>query len=131
MTEVPLHFSPPMVASWRLLTSNTRKFVHVTLKSTVAHLIKFELTDPKLECDGNNKVSDLNPKNVGNMVSVSIIILCRYIIDIKACCENIKLINRKFLIFNACITRDGQVGYHLINPSGFLPKVPGYNNPFL
>lgn len=68
--EVPLHFSPPMVASWRLLTSNTRKFVHVTLKSTVAHLIQFELTEPKLECDGNTTVSDLNPKNAKEMVSI-------------------------------------------------------------
>ncbi|KAI8437513.1 hypothetical protein MSG28_011825 [Choristoneura fumiferana] len=69
--EVPLHFSPPMVASWRLLTSNTRKFVHVTLKSTVAHLIQFELTEPKLECDGNTTVSDLNPKNAKDMTVAS------------------------------------------------------------
>ncbi|XP_045517128.1 trafficking protein particle complex subunit 10 [Pieris brassicae] len=60
--EVPLHFSPPMIAAWRLLTSNTRKFVHVTLKSTVGHLIQLVLTEPKLECDGNTTVSNLNPK---------------------------------------------------------------------
>ncbi|RVE49327.1 hypothetical protein evm_006040 [Chilo suppressalis] len=70
-TEVPLHFSPPMLASWRLLTSNTRKFVHVTLKCTVAHLIQFALTEPKLECDGNNNVSDLNPKSAGDMIVAS------------------------------------------------------------
>ncbi|XP_047986629.1 trafficking protein particle complex subunit 10 [Leguminivora glycinivorella] len=69
--EVPLHFSPPMVASWRLLTSNTRKFVHVTLKSTVAHLVQFELTEPKLECDGNTTVSDMNPKNAKDMMVAS------------------------------------------------------------
>ncbi|XP_063896992.1 trafficking protein particle complex subunit 10 [Helicoverpa armigera] len=72
VTEVPLHFSPPMVASWRLLTSNTRKFIHVTLKSTVVHLVQFALTDPKLECDGNNNsVSDLNPKNSDHMMVAS------------------------------------------------------------
>ncbi|KPJ20939.1 Trafficking protein particle complex subunit 10, partial [Papilio machaon] len=69
--EVPLHFSPPMIASWRLLTSNTRKFVHVTVKSTVAHLIQFQLIDPKLECDSNTTLSDLNPKDAGNMVVAS------------------------------------------------------------
>ncbi|XP_063537577.1 trafficking protein particle complex subunit 10 isoform X2 [Cydia strobilella] len=69
--EVPLHFSPPMVASWRLLTSNTRKFVHVALKSTVAHLVQFELTEPKLECDGNTTVSDMNPKNAKDMTVAS------------------------------------------------------------
>ncbi|XP_013166205.1 PREDICTED: trafficking protein particle complex subunit 10 [Papilio xuthus] len=69
--EVPLHFSPPMIASWRLLTSNTRKFVHVTVKSTVAHLIQFELIDPKLECDSNTTLSDLNPKDAGNMLVAS------------------------------------------------------------
>ncbi|CAK1594006.1 unnamed protein product [Parnassius mnemosyne] len=71
VTEVPLHFSPPMIASWRLFTSNTRKFIHVTVKSTVAHLIQFILTEPKLECDGNTTLSDLNPKNVGDMMVAS------------------------------------------------------------
>ncbi|XP_023939099.2 trafficking protein particle complex subunit 10 [Bicyclus anynana] len=71
ITEVPLHFSPPMIASWRLLTSNTRKFIHVTLKSSVAHFIQFILADPKLQCDGNNTVSDLNPKNSGELVVAS------------------------------------------------------------
>ncbi|XP_037301824.1 trafficking protein particle complex subunit 10 [Manduca sexta] len=71
VTEVPLHFSPPMIASWRLLTSNTRKFIHVTLKSTVAHLIQFVLIEPKLESDGNNTVSDLNPKKGENMMVAS------------------------------------------------------------
>ncbi|KAL4715985.1 hypothetical protein ACJJTC_013285 [Scirpophaga incertulas] len=70
-TEVPLHFSPPMVVSWRLLTSNARKFVQVTLKSTVAHLVQFALSDPSLQCDGNNTVSDLNPKNVKDMIVAS------------------------------------------------------------
>ncbi|CAG5014524.1 unnamed protein product [Parnassius apollo] len=71
VTEVPLHFSPPMIASWRLFTSNTRKFIHVTVKSTVAHLINFILTEPKLECDGNTTLSDLNPKSVGDMMVAS------------------------------------------------------------
>ncbi|CAH0731793.1 unnamed protein product, partial [Brenthis ino] len=71
VTEVPLDFSPPMIVSWRLLTSNTRKFIHVTLKSTVAHFIQFVLTEPKLECDGNNTVSDLNPTNAGDMTVAS------------------------------------------------------------
>ncbi|XP_041982895.1 trafficking protein particle complex subunit 10 [Aricia agestis] len=61
VTEVPLHFSPPMVATWQLLTSNTRKFVQVTVKSTVAHFTEFILSEPKLECDGS-AMSDLNPK---------------------------------------------------------------------
>lgn len=61
-----------MSSSWRLLTSHTRKFVHVTLKSSVAHLVTFILTEPKLECDGNSTVSDLNPKNTEHMVSVRI-----------------------------------------------------------
>ncbi|XP_072933288.1 trafficking protein particle complex subunit 10 isoform X2 [Epargyreus clarus] len=69
--EVPLHFSPPMIASWRLLTSNIRKFIHVTLKSTVAHYIQFKLSDAKLDCDGNTTVSDLNPENAGDMVVAS------------------------------------------------------------
>ncbi|KAH9632586.1 hypothetical protein HF086_012393 [Spodoptera exigua] len=72
VTEVPLDFTPPMVASWRLLTSNTRKFIHITLKSTVVHLVQFALTDPKLECDGNNDmVADLNPKNSDHMMIAS------------------------------------------------------------
>ncbi|XP_068619603.1 trafficking protein particle complex subunit 10 [Battus philenor] len=70
-TEVPLHFSPPMIASWRLHTSNTRKFVHVTVKSTVAHLIQFTLTEPELKCDENTTLSDLNPKDAGDMVVAS------------------------------------------------------------
>ncbi|XP_046971820.1 trafficking protein particle complex subunit 10 [Vanessa cardui] len=70
-TEVPLHFVPPMSASWRLLTSNTRKLVHITLKSTVAHPLHFLLTDPSLDCDANNNVSDLNPKNAGDLVVAS------------------------------------------------------------
>lgn len=69
--EVPLHFSPPMIASWRLLTSNTRKFVHVTLKSTVAHYVQFALTEAGLQCDGNNTVSDLNPKKSDHMMVAS------------------------------------------------------------
>ncbi|CAG4959637.1 unnamed protein product [Colias eurytheme] len=69
--EVPLHFSPPMIANWKLLTSNTRKLVHVTLKSTVAHDIQFILTEPKLDCDGNTTVSDLNPKQCETMTVAS------------------------------------------------------------
>ncbi|CAK1545522.1 unnamed protein product [Leptosia nina] len=65
--EVPLHFSPPMISAWKLLTSNTRKFVHITLKSTVGHLVQLVLSEPKLECDGNTTVSDLNPKASGNL----------------------------------------------------------------
>ncbi|XP_049885562.1 trafficking protein particle complex subunit 10 [Pectinophora gossypiella] len=71
VTEVPLHFSPPIVAAWRLLTSNTRKFVHVTLKSSVAHFLQFRLTNPKLDCDNNTTVSDLNPKNAKEMMLAS------------------------------------------------------------
>ncbi|XP_075984527.1 SIDL trafficking protein particle complex subunit 10 [Anticarsia gemmatalis] len=71
VTEVPLHFCPPMVAAWRLLTSNTRKFVNVTLKSNVVHLVQFALTEPKLECDGNTTVSDLNPKTADHMMVAS------------------------------------------------------------
>ncbi|CAB3233344.1 unnamed protein product [Arctia plantaginis] len=71
LTEVPLHFYPPMVATWRLLTSNTRKFVNVTLKSNVVHLVQFALTEAKLECDGNTTVSDLNPKTAEHMVVAS------------------------------------------------------------
>ncbi|CAH2054314.1 unnamed protein product, partial [Iphiclides podalirius] len=70
VTEVPLHFSPPMIASWRLLTSNTRKFLHVTVRSTVAHLVTFTLSEPKLDCDGNT-LSDLNPKKFSEMVVAS------------------------------------------------------------
>lgn len=71
ITEVPLHFCPPMVASWRLLTSNTRKFINVTLKSNVVHLVQFALMEPKLECDGNTTVSDLNPKTAEHMIVAS------------------------------------------------------------
>ncbi|OWR45095.1 Trafficking protein particle complex subunit 10 [Danaus plexippus plexippus] len=71
VTEVPLHFTPPMIASWRLLTSNTRKFIHITLKSTIVHLAQFVLSDPVLECDNDNTVADLNPKNAGDMIVAS------------------------------------------------------------
>ncbi|XP_050672196.1 trafficking protein particle complex subunit 10 [Leptidea sinapis] len=66
--EVPLHFTPPLLATWRLLTSNTRKFVNVTVKSVVAHLVSFVLSEPKLECDGNITVSDLNPKTCRSLL---------------------------------------------------------------
>ncbi|CAH2095443.1 unnamed protein product [Euphydryas editha] len=70
-TEVPLHFVPPISASWRLLTSNTRKLIHVTLKSSVVHPMRFLLSNPTLDCDANNNVSDLNPKNAGDLVVAS------------------------------------------------------------
>ncbi|XP_045454585.1 trafficking protein particle complex subunit 10 [Melitaea cinxia] len=66
--EVPLHFVPPMSASWRLLTSNTRKLIHVTLKSSVVHPMRFSLSNPTLDCGANNNVSDLNPKNAGDLI---------------------------------------------------------------
>lgn len=69
--EVPLHFSPPMISSWRLLTSNTRKFLYVILKSTIAHTMEFNLKEPTLVCDGNTTVSDLNPKNASDVVVAS------------------------------------------------------------
>ncbi|XP_013186203.2 trafficking protein particle complex subunit 10 isoform X2 [Amyelois transitella] len=69
-TEVPLHFTPPMVASWRLLTSNTRKFVHVTLRCAVTHLVQFALQEPRLSCS-DTTVSDLNPKNAGDLIVAS------------------------------------------------------------
>ncbi|XP_053615450.1 trafficking protein particle complex subunit 10 isoform X2 [Plodia interpunctella] len=70
-TEVPLHFAPPMTASWRLLTSNTRKFVHVCLRCSVAHLIQFMLEHPQLTCEPDTTVCDLNPSNAQNMIVAS------------------------------------------------------------
>ncbi|KAL0868397.1 hypothetical protein ABMA27_007909 [Loxostege sticticalis] len=70
-TEVPLHFSPPMSLSWRLLTSHARKFIHATLRSAAPHFIQFALTEPTLQCDGNNQVADLNPKGASDMMVAS------------------------------------------------------------
>lgn len=68
-TEVPLHFTPPIVAAWRLLTSSARKFVQVTLRSPVTHPLEVLLSDAKLECDGDGALADLNPKGATDMVS--------------------------------------------------------------
>lgn len=70
-TEVRLQFSPPLLASWRLLTSHTRKFVHVTVKCLVAHLLRFAIAHPTLHSDSNDTLSDLNPKNAGEMIVAS------------------------------------------------------------
>ncbi|CAG9112783.1 unnamed protein product [Plutella xylostella] len=60
-TEVPLQFSPPMVASHRLLTCQTRKFVLTTLKCG-ARDVRFELSNAELSD------ADVRPCGPGDLI---------------------------------------------------------------
>lgn len=64
--EVPLHFSSPLAAAWRLLTAHERKFVQASLRAAAAASLRVE--GAKLSCDGGVRVVDLNPEMGENMV---------------------------------------------------------------
>lgn len=59
--HIPLHFTPAIIASCRLHSSGTRKFLQVVVKGIDAELI---LSDATMTCDCKGvNLKDLNPKS--------------------------------------------------------------------
>lgn len=59
--HIPLHFTPAIIASCRLHSSGTRKFLQVVVKGIDAELMLFDAT-MTCDCKGVN-LKDLNPKS--------------------------------------------------------------------